>query len=248
MANDNNDNTVRDDIVYKGRKVTPFVSEVPVTFGPEGKNMVVAFREGSTNIWVGSRAYSRNPDDCPRIQTVMAYVPGRKYPVITTDASYEFCGEVPEIQKTNNLLKGFSLLARGKVTALTTGQSSFDETLDMLCDTSVLVSSFGHTVRFVTKDAPLETVRARCDRFSTGKYKARLALASAPLTIHSLVDVKLTVAQLGEFIISQTDIPDLLVIDRANLIKPNDEQPLLNDLVQLAETYNMAILTTNDIG
>ena len=232
MADCNKDNAT---IVYQGHQVVPFVHDQPITFGPEGKKMVVAFKEGGgTNMCFIGDTYTPNPEEAPQVQTVLAYIPGRKYPVITQDASYGICGEVPDdFVPENKYLPGSNLLCRGTVDVLT-GTTSYN-TLEILCNTTTHMAIAGNNVLFIAIDHTERAVYDICHRIYCST-DFRLRERDTKLTVKYAT--RITEDGIAELIYAARYTPDLVVLDYASCLGSLRRSKLL----KIARETNVAML------
>ena len=119
-------------ISYDGMEIDPFTSEEPVTFGPHGKIMVVA-----------------NEDSRTFLATVLAYLPGRKFPVITEHSEYSYCADIPaEHIEVNRYFKGNPMLVRGKVSSFLSLPNGAKT--EALCRNCIIACREGYSVLYLT--------------------------------------------------------------------------------------------------
>ena len=129
-------------IEYEGRQLPIFKSDVPVTFGTKGKEMVIA-----------------HDTSLPTVEPVLAYIPGRECPVITQYSDFEYCAELPECPEVNTYLPG-TLLCRGKLSMVVSRPNSGKT--ELLCKSAIQACKAGNKVLYLSFELTADSVFRRC--------------------------------------------------------------------------------------
>ncbi len=119
-----------------------FKSDVPVTFGTKGKEMVIA-----------------HDTSLPTVEPVLAYIPGRECPVITQYSDFEYCAELPECPEVNTYLPG-TLLCRGKLSMVVSRPNSGKT--ELLCKSAIQACKAGNKVLYLSFELTADSVFRRC--------------------------------------------------------------------------------------
>lgn len=210
-------------IEYEGRQLPLFKSDVPVTFGTKGKEMVIA-----------------HDTSLPTVETVLAYIPGRDYPVITPYAEYEHCAELPECTEVNAYLPG-TLLCRGKLSMVVSRPNSGKT--ELLCKSAIQACKAGNKVLYLSFELTAEWVYRRCAMLL---YDTWLPSTEQMSQVKALVHPgELVIKEISKHI-SVIDIEDM-DIDNYDLLILDGCYGLFadggNELYRLALKHNKAILT-----
>jgi hypothetical protein len=215
-------------IEYEGRQLPIFKSDVPVTFGNKGKEMVIA-----------------HDTSLPTVETVLAYIPGRDYPVITQYAEYEHCAELPECPEVNTYLPG-TLLCRGKLSMVLSRPNSGKT--ELLCKSAIQACKAGNKVLYFSFELTAVSVYNRCAMLL---YDTRLPSTEQMSQVKTLI-------QPGELAIKEMsrhngviDIENM-EIDKYDLLILDGCYGWLgdggNELYRLALKHNKAILTVRTVS
>ncbi|MBR2305639.1 MAG: hypothetical protein IKA48_00255 [Fibrobacter sp.] len=215
-------------IEYEGRQLPIFRSDVPVTFGNKGKEMVIA-----------------HDTSLPTVEPVLAYIPGRDYPVITQYAEFEHCAELPECPEVNTYLPG-TLLCRGKLSMVVSRPNSGKT--ELLCKSAIQACKAGNKVLFLSFELTADSVYRRCAMLL---YDTLLPSTEQMNQVKSLVHPgELVIKEISKPIsgndIENMDIDkyDLLVLD--GCYSWFDEGG--NEMYCLALKHNKAILTARTVS
>lgn len=205
-----------------------FTSDVPVTFGNKGKEMVIA-----------------HDTSLPTVETVLAYIPGRDYPVITQYAEYEHCAELPECPEVNAYLPG-TLLCRGKLSMVVSRPNSGKT--ELLCKSAIQACKSGNKVLYLSFELTADSVYRRCAMLlydtwlpSTEQMNQVNALVHPGELVIKEISKPISVNDIGNMDIGKYD---LLILD--GCYSWFDEGG--NELYRLALKHNKAILTARTVS
>lgn len=220
-------------LAYQGRAFDFYMPDAPVTFGKSGKKMIVSNGDGNAHI-----------------ETVYAYIPGRRYPVITKDLSYRFCAELPEeIPVIAISIPGCDTLYPGKVTMIAGWPNSGKTTA--LCKAALEARNAGANVVYMSMDLSMLAINRRFSSLTSEKERKQNA---GLLTIIE-GNTRMTVKDIEEWLDKLDGDTQLLVIDYMNLIKPMRDceavlcrNVLYRELLELADKRRIAILTAENIS
>lgn len=220
---------MRNYIEYEGRQLPLFKSDVPVTFGNKGKEMVIA-----------------HDTSLPTVETVLAYIPGRDYPVITQYAEFEYCAELPECPEVNTYLPG-TLLCRGKLSMVVSRPNSGKT--ELLCKSAIQACKAGNKVLYLSFENTADAIYRRCAMLL---YDTLLPSTEQINQVNALVHpgelvIKEVSTRIGVNDVCWNELDfdkyDLLILDGCHGWFADGG----NELYRLALKYNKAILTVRTV-
>lgn len=230
-------------ICYDGMEIHPFTSEEPVTFGSNGKPMVVA-----------------NEDSRTFLATVLAYLPGRSFPVITERSEYKYCAEIPdEPIQVNGYFKGNPMLVRGKVSTLMSFPNGGKT--EALCMNCISACQEGYTVLYLALEMSevatykrLARLMYHTDNVDYNTFGFINQHLGGKLTV-TTGKVHMTTEDAQRLIENSTVKPDLVIVDYYSLLVPQDISSNASDrrratyaaLIDIARKYDVAILTAESV-
>lgn len=233
-------------ICYDGMAIDPFTSEEPVTFGTHGKIMVVA-----------------NEDSRTFLTTVLAYLPGRRFPVITEGGEYKYCADIPAeptIDEVNSYFKGNPMLVRGKVSSLLSLPNGGKT--EALCRNCISAIQEGYSVLFLSLELSVAAIYKRLAKLmyhtdhldinTCGVIDQHLG---GKLTVNT-GKLHMTIEDVQCLIENSTVKPDLVIVDYYCLLVPpyissnasDRRRATYEALIDIARKSNIAILTAEAVS
>lgn len=241
--------TVTQTITYYGRALPVFTSKTPVVFDNGGKVMLVDARKDKISCF-------------PRPEKVLAYIPGRDFPVITADGEYRCCAEEPDqYNPVNEYVPGNWCRARKRVEIIFSYPA--EGRLEQLSRIAVNAAKSGSRVLFIGIEFDAEALLKKCAISLCGvaepeqyEYEMltkktgnniRFVSIKQDITSSKIVDA-ITSSKIGDAT-HGADNPDLVIIDGISLVHPvGTNEPrliaLARELNDIAHEHNVTIITT----
>lgn len=117
-------------------------SSEPVVFPEDGELMAVS-----------------NCEDTFAVTNVIAYLPSREFPVITTATDYKYCAKIPEGSVIQNEYLDSLSLQRGQIHIIT--DTSFHNILESLCKITLDAAKTEKTVFFISAKTDIDKLYLR---------------------------------------------------------------------------------------
>jgi len=134
-------------INYKNKALPVFTSQESILFPNEGELMAVA-----------------NCDDTFDLANVIAYLPSRKFPVITTSADYKYCARLPEGSVIQNEYIDSLSLQKGQIHIIT--DTSFPNILESLCKITLDAAKSDWKVFFISSNTNVDDLYKRLNNMA----------------------------------------------------------------------------------
>ena len=219
-------------LVFTDMELDLFQPDSPTTFGNDGKIMVVSDTLMNGNGYLTCK--------------VLAYLPGREYPVVTSQGQYKYCAELPVGKlRINKYLDHNPMLLRGKVSSIFARPGSGKT--EALCQNAIDACLNSYNVLYITMETSMDAI---CSRIAN----------MAPNPLHNIKIVqgkpRMTTQDVNTFIKSCQIEPDVVIIDYSTLLEPytaysNQEfrrRQIYFELVDIAMKNNIAIVTAEGVS
>lgn len=209
-----------------------FQKETPTTFGNEGKEMVVSDSLENGNGYT--------------IAKVLAYLPGREYPVVTAKGQYKYCAEIPVGKiRINKYLNHNSMCIRGKVSSIIAFTGS--PKTEALCQNAIDACLNSYNVLYITLEASQEAIFTRIVNMSSSPLNNLEIVQGRPRMTTPDINALIKTCQLD---------PDVVIIDYSTLIDPHTtssnpdcrRRTIYSELVDIAMKNNIAIVTAEGVS
>ena len=227
-------------INYYGRKIPVFTSKTPVLFDNGGKVMLVDAKKDIISV-------------NPRPEKVLAYIPGREFPVITAEGEYRRCAEEPDkYNAVNEYIPGNWCRARKRLEIIFSYAA--EGRLEQLSRIAVNAAKSGSRVLFIGIEFSEEALCEKCVKNMCGvskpeQYDYDMLEFNTRNTLR-FVSIKkdITSSRIDETI-RAGDKPDLVILDGISLVHPvgtdgNRFIELAKELNDIAHERDVTIITS----
>lgn len=219
-------------LVFTDMELDLFQPDSPTTFGNDGKIMVVSDSLENGNGYLTSK--------------VLAYLPGREYPVVTSQGQYKYCAEIPVGKlRINKYLDHNPMLLRGKVSSIVARPGSGKT--EALCQNAIDACLHDYNVLYITMETSMD---ALCSRIAN--------MAPNPLRNLKIVEGKprMSTQDVNTLIKACQFEPDVVIIDYSTLLEPyaassnqdSRRRMIYFELVDIALRNNIAIVTAEGVS
>lgn len=216
-------------INYKNKTLPVFTSQESVLFPDEGELMAVA-----------------NCEDTFALANVIAYLPSREFPVITTAADYKYCAKLPEGSILQNEYIDSISLQKGQIHIIT--DTSFPNILESLCKITLDAAKSDSKVFFISSKTNVDDLYIRL------KNMADFPLDKNPIYLRNGWTNMCMTAEIINAIKTLEESKehphiDVLVIDSLEpIISPYmTRKESLTGLQHIAREKNIAVITSEII-
>lgn len=219
-------------LVYTDMELELFQQETPTTFGIGGKEMVVSDSLENRNGYITGK--------------VLAYIPGREYPVITPQGQYKYCAELPVGKlHINKYLDHNSMLIRGKVSSIFAPPCSGKT--EALCQNAVDACLNSYNVLYITLETSMESICSRIGNMAPNPLRNLKIAQGKPRMTTQDVNTLITACELE---------PDVVILDYISLVEPyatssNPEhrrRTTYFELVDIARKTDISIVTAEAVS
>ena len=209
-----------------------FQSDSPTTVGKEGQIMVVSDNIVNGTGYITSR--------------VLAYIPGRVYPVITKNGQYKYCAEIPVGKiRINKYLDHNNMFIRGKVSSIFALPGSGKT--EALCQNAVDACLNSYNVLYITMETSMDAICSRIANMAPNHLPNLKIVQGNPRMTTKDVNTIITTCQLE---------PDVVVIDYISLLEPyatssnpdHRRRTTYFELVDIAMKNDISILTAEAVS
>lgn len=214
---------------YKNKALPVFNSQESVLFPQEGELMAVS-----------------NCEDANALAKVIAYLPSREFPVITTAADYKYCAKLPEGSILQNEYIDSISLQKGQINIIT--DTSFPNILESLCKITLDAAKSDSKVFFISSKTNVDDLYIRL------KNMADFPLDKNPIYLRNGWTNMCMTAEIINAIKTLEESKehphiDVLVIDSLDpIISPYMiRKESLIGLQNIAREKNMAVITSEII-
>lgn len=219
-------------LVFTDVELDLFQPKLPTTFANGGKEMVVSDSLENGNGYLTCR--------------VLAYLPGREYPVITPQGQYKYCAELPVGKlRINKYLDHNSMLIRGKVSSIFALPGSGKT--EALCEAAIDACLNDYTVLFISIETSMESI-----------YNRIVNMAPKPLRNLEIAQgkPKMTTKDVNRILLTTTNKPDVVILDYISLVEPDAtssnpdyrRRTTYFELVDIARKTDISIVTAEAVS
>lgn len=221
-------------LVFTDMELDLFQPDSPTTFGKEGELMVV-----SDNI------VNENGDGYLTCK-VLAYIPGREYPVITQDGQYRYCAEIPVGKiRINKYLDHNPMLIRGKVSSILTLPSSGKT--EALCQNAIDACLNSYNVLYIAIELSMDAICSRITNMAPNPLRNLKIVQGKPRMTTQDVNTLITTCQFE---------PDVVILDYISLVEPyatssnadHRRRTTYFELVDIARKQGVSIVTAEAVS
>lgn len=209
-----------------------FQPDSPTTFGKEGELMVVSDNIVNRNGYLTSN--------------VLAYLPGREYPVVTQSGQYKYCAEIPVGKiRINKYLDHNPMFIRGKVSSIFALPGSGKT--EALCQNAIDACLNSYNVLYIAIEPSMDAICSRIANMAPNPLRNLKIVQGKPrMTTHD-VNTLITTCQFE---------PDVVIIDYISLVEPyvTSSNPECHrritylELVDIARKNDISILTAEAVS
>ena len=219
-------------LVFTDMELDLFQTDSPTTFGKEGQIMVV-----SDSLLNGSGYLT-----CK----VLAYIPGREYPVVTPTGQYKYCAEIPVGKiRINKYLDHNPMFIRGKVSSIFALPGSGKT--EALCQNAIDACLNSYNVLYITMETSMDAICSRIANMSPNPLHNLKIVQGKPRMTTKDVNTLITTCQLEL---------DVVVIDYISLVEPyatssnaeHRRRTTYFELVDIARKQGVAIVTAEAVS
>lgn len=219
-------------IVFTDMELELFQPKSPTTFDNGGQEMVV-----SDSLLTGNGYLT-----CK----VLAYLPGREYPVITPQGQYKYCAKLPLGKiRINKYLDHNPMLIRGKVSSIFARPGSGKT--EALCQNAIDACLHDYNVLYITMETSMEAICSRITNMAPSALR-NLKIAEAK--------PRMSTQDVNAFIKTCQFDPDVVIIDYSTLLEPyaassnqdSRRRSIYFELVDIALKNNIAIVTAEGVS
>lgn len=183
-------------LVFTDMELDLFQPDSPTTFETNGELMVVSDNIVNGNGYLTSR--------------VLAYLPGREYPVITKDGQYKYCAQIPVGKlRINKYLDHNHMFIRGKVSSIFALPGSGKT--EALCQNAIDACFHSYNVLYITMETSVDAICSRIANMSPNPLHNLHIAQGKP---------RMTTKDIDTFIKTCQFEPDVVVIDYISLLAP----------------------------
>lgn len=209
-----------------------FQADSPTTFGNDGKVMVVSDSLLNGNGYLTSK--------------VLAYLPGREYPVVTPQGQYKYCAEIPVGKiRINKYLDHNPMFIRGKVSSIVTLPSSGKT--EALCQNAIDACLNSYNVLYITIETSMDAICSRIANMAPNPLRNLKIVQGKPRMTTQDVNTLITTCQLE---------PDVVILDYISLVEPyatssnpdHRRRTTYFELVDIARKKGISILTAEAVS
>ena len=214
---------------YQDMELNLFQPSNPTIFGKEGHLMVVSDSLENGNGYLTAK--------------VLAYIPGREYPVVTKDGQYKFCAEVPVGKiSVNEYIHDNPFLMKGKVTTIC-ARPNHGKT-EALCRSAIAATNDGISVLYITMEFAEDSILNRINNMSDKPCRNLSIVTGRPRMKTS--DVQRTLDEISCIV-----KPEVVIIDYVSLLYPvahtksqqDSRRAVYFELLDIAAKNDIAIIT-----
>lgn len=219
-------------LVFTDMELDLFQADSPTTFGNEGKVMVVSDSLVNGNGYLTCK--------------VLAYLPGREFPVITPDGNYKYCAEIPVGKiRINKYLDHNPMLIRGKVSSIFARPGSGKT--EALCQNAIDACLHDYNVLYITMETSMEAICSRITNMAPNALRNLKIAEGKP---------RMSTQDVNAFIKTCQFDPDVVIIDHSTLLEPyaassnqdSRRRSIYFELVDIALSNNIAIVTAEGVS
>lgn len=219
-------------LVFTDMELDLFQPDSPTTFGNEGELMVVSDNIVNGNGYLTSK--------------VLAYLPGREYPVITQDGQFKYCAEIPVGKiRINKYLDHNPMLIRGKVSSILTLPSSGKT--EALCQNAIDACLNSYNVLYIAIELSMDAICSRIANMAPNPLRNLKIVQGKPRMTTQDVNTLITTCQLE---------PDVVILDYISLVEPyatssnadHRRRTTYFELVDIARKKGIAIVTAEAVS
>ena len=219
-------------LVFTDMELDLFQPDSPTTFGNEGELMVVSDNIVNGNGYLTSK--------------VLAYLPGREYPVITQDGQYKYCAEMPVGKiRINKYLDHNPMLIRGKVSSILTLPSSGKT--EALCQNAIDACLNSYNVLYIAIELSMDAICSRIANMAPNPLRNLKIVQGKPRMTTQDVNTIITTCQFE---------PDVVILDYITLVEPcatssnpdHRRRTTYFELVDIARKQGVSIVTAEAVS
>lgn len=219
-------------LVFTDMELDLFQTDSPTTFGNDGKVMVVSDSLMNGNGYLTSK--------------VLAYIPGREYPVVTPTGQYKYCAEIPVGKiRINKYLDHNPMFIRGKVSSIVTLPSSGKT--EALCQNAIDACLNSYNVLYITIETSMDAICSRIANMAPNPLRNLKIVQGKPRMTTQDVNALITTCQLE---------PDVVILDYISLVEPyatssnpdHRRRTTYFELVDIARKKGISILTAEAVS
>lgn len=219
-------------LVYTDMELDLFQTDSPTTFGKEGQIMVVSDSLMNRNGYLTSK--------------VLAYLPGREYPVVTQAGQYKYCAEIPVGKiRINKYLDHNPMFIRGKVSSIFALPGSGKT--EALCQNAIDACLNSYNVLYITMETSMDAICSRITNMAPNPLRNLKIAQGKPRMTTQDVNTLITTCQLE---------PDVVILDYISLVEPyatssnadHRRRTTYFELVDIARKKGISILTAEAVS
>lgn len=221
-------------LVFTDMELDLFQPDSPTTFGNDGEIMVVSDNLVNGN---GNEYLTRK---------VLAYLPGREYPVVTPQGQYKYCAKLPLGKiRINKYLDHNPMLIRGKVSSILARPNSGKT--EALCQNAIDACLHDYNVLYITMETSMDAINSRIANMAPNPLRNLKIVQGKPRMSTQDVNAFIKTCQLE---------PDVVIIDYSTLLEPyaasssqdTRRRAIYFELVDIAMKDDIAIVTAECVS